>query len=152
MAAQEVGPMTLSLFAPSFKEVRLVLEGPPRTKKTSNRTFDVGRRCPACKRGQWTSVHPSEAWCNWRDLVVPRIKAALPFGWTPIDVRVNCAALFYQDVDRADSHGLYQGLADVLQEAGVVVDDKLIRRWWGSDLFKDSARPRVELALTPIGE
>lgn len=142
----------LSLFAPSFKEVRLTIESAPRTKKTSNRVFYIGPKCRACRRGAQPRVMPSEAWTAWCDRVVPKIKAALPAGWKPIDIRVNCAALFYQDVDRADSHGLYQGLADVLQEAGVVKDDKLIRRWWGSDLFKDSARPRVELVLTPIKE
>lgn len=142
----------LPLFAPSIKQLRLVLDGPPRTKKTSNRTFDVGKRCGACKRGARTVVMPSEAWCEWCAYAKIKIGFKLPQGWQPIDFPVNCAALFYRDRDIGDSHGFYQGLADVLQESKIVADDKWVRSWDGSRLLKDSARPRVELVLTPIEE
>lgn len=130
----------------------LTLLGAPRTKKCHNRTFDVGRRCGACNRGERTVVMPSEPWTKWRDEMVPKITAKLPRGWVPIAKPVNCAALFYRDADRGDSHGLYQGLADVLEEGGIVADDRFIRSWDGSRLFKDASRPRVELVLTTIEE
>lgn len=142
----------LPLFGARSWPVRLVLAGAPRTKKTHNRTFDIGKRCRACRRGARTIVMPSEAWERWRDALVPKIRAALPQGWAPIAQPVNCAALFYRDAERGDSHGFYQGLADVLQEAGVVVDDCFLMSWDGSRLCKDRDRPRVELALTPIGD
>ncbi len=93
-------------------------------------------------------VQPSEAWESWCKRLTPMIKAALPAGWEPIDFAVNCAALFFQDVDRADAVGLYQGLADVLQHAGVVDNDRRITTWEGSLPLKDAANPRVELVLT----
>lgn len=128
--------------------LRLVLPSPPRTKKTSNRVFHIGSRCPSCQRGHRAVVKPSEAWESWCDRLVPQIKSALPIGWEPIDFAVNCKALFYQDVDRADAVGLYQGLADLLEHAGVVSNDRWIRTWNQSELFKDAANPRVELVLT----
>lgn len=134
----------------SAASYRLVLDGAPRTKKTSNRTFDVGRRCPSCRRGQRTVVMPSEAWETWCNELTPRIRAALPARWEPIAYPVNCAALFYRDALRGDSHGFYQGLADVLQHAGVVADDRWIVQWDSSRLLKDAARPRVELVITAI--
>lgn len=131
-----------------MNSLRLVLPSAPRTKKTSNRHFEIGRRCTLCKRGQHTKTMPSEAWQDWCDRLVPMIKAALPENWAPIDYAVNCAALFYQDVDRADACGLYQGLADVLQHAGVVANDRWIKTWDGSLPLRDAANPRVELVLT----
>ena len=66
----------------------------------------------------------------------------------PIARPVNCAALFYRDALRGDAVGFYQGLADVLEKAGIVENDKFIVSWDGSRLRKDAARPRVELVLT----
>lgn len=64
----------------------------------------------------------------------------------------NIAALFYVDAggEQADAVGLYQALADALQNAGVIPNDRWLRRWWGSDVVPDRARPRVELTITPI--
>lgn len=131
-------------------ELKLTLPGVPRTKKTSNRAWDVGRKCPCCKRGTRTVVMPSEAWCDWRDLLVPKIKAFLGLSWRPIDVHVNCAALYYREKDLGDSAGFNTGLADLLEAAGVVRNDVLIRTWDGSRLLKDAARPRVEVTLARV--
>jgi Holliday junction resolvase RusA-like endonuclease len=43
-----------------------------------------------------------------------------------------------------------QALADTLEAAGVVPDDKYIAAWDGSRLLKDAADPRVEVTLTPM--
>lgn len=124
--------------------LRLTIEGKPRTKKNS------GRIVP---RGSRHIILPSEAWEVWCKLRAPQIKAALSSGGlAPIDYPVNCAALFYRDALRGDACGFYQGLADLLQHGGAVIDDRWIVSWDGSRLLKDATRPRVELALTPIGE
>jgi len=39
---------------------------------------------------------------------------------------LNCAAIFYRDANRGDAVGYYQGLADALEAAGVLSDDKWI--------------------------
>jgi len=63
---------------------------------------------------------------------------------------LNCAAIFYRDADRGDAVGYYQGLADALEAAGVVADDKWIKQWDGSRLAKDAERSRIEVTLTAI--
>ena len=122
-----------------------MLPGPPRTKKNSANIQMAGTR---------KIVKPSEAWLAWRDNVQAwwlkgaRLEArrAAPL---PLTVPLNCAALFFRDRRAGDSTGYYQGLADVLQELGVVRDDVLIEQWDGSRLRVDRLNPRVELVLTP---
>ncbi len=120
--------------------VELTIPGAPRTKKNHGRVVMRGGR----------KLHlPSEAYSDYRARVLPLLKQwrqqVLP---VPLVVAMNCAATFYRDADRGDAVGYYQGLADLLQEAGIVQDDKFIVSWDGSRLAKDASRPRVELALT----
>lgn len=121
-------------------EVRLVIPGIPRTKKNSQRVVPRGgRHIPL----------PSEAWEAWAKQAVPKLKAwALRQKLQPIAHPVNCAALFYRDALRGDACGFYQAIADILEHAGIVENDKFIVSWDGSRLRKDASRPRVELVLT----
>ena len=119
--------------------LRLVIHGAPRTKKNHGTRLKIGKQIKTV---------PSAAWRSWRDVALLQIpKAAeLPEG------RYNVRALFYRDAERGDAVGYYQGLADVLEEAGVVRDDAWLVAWDGSRLLKDPRDPRVELvisALTP---
>jgi hypothetical protein len=124
--------------------LRLTIYGKPRTKKNSGRIVPRGKR---------HIILPSEAWQEWCDGVAPKLHAfMLSQRRSAIDYPVNCCAHFYRDAARGDACGFYQGLADVLQHGGVVTDDKWLRAWDGSRLLKDSARPRVEILLTPTGE
>lgn len=138
--------MTQEIFvlAPRMRPLRLALPGKPRTKKNS------GRIVP---RGRHHIILPSEAWTKWSKSVAPLLRASMAkAGLKPIAEPVNCAARFYRDAERGDACGFYQGLADLLQHGEVLIDDKFIVSWDGSRLLKDSARPRVELVLTPIGD
>lgn len=122
----------------------LTIPGIPRTKKNSGRIVPIGGR---------HILLPSEAWQTWADAVVPAIKAwATRQRLQPISRPVNCAAVFFRDALRGDAVGFYQGLADVLQHAGIVENDKHIVSWDGSRLRKDASRPRVELELTATEE
>jgi hypothetical protein len=63
---------------------------------------------------------------------------------------VNCRAIFYRDAERGDAVGYYQALADALEEAGIVKNDRLIVSWDGSRLSKDAANPRIEVVLEGV--
>jgi len=119
---------------------KLVLYGPPRTKKTSNRLVRSGGR---------SHILPSLPWTKWRDEVVPQLAFFVRrVQAQPIMRPVNCKALFYRDAERGDAVGYYQGLADILQEAGVVTNDFWIMSWDGSRMLKDRDNPRVEITLS----
>jgi len=117
----------------------LTLYGAPRTKKTSNQLQKFGGRL---------KVVPSAAWMEWRD----KVKASGDVEpWMRLkDQPCNCTALFYRDANRGDAVGLYQGLADVLEEVGVVSNDRWIVSWDGSRMLLDRVNPRVIVTLTKV--
>jgi len=119
--------------------LRLTLYGPPRTKKNHGTRLKIGDR---------VKTIPSEAWRAWRDALLAT--GQLPAAAVLPDLPYNCAATFFRDRDTGDLVGFQQGLADVLEEGGVLSDDKWIRGWDGSRLEVDRACPRVEIALTPL--
>lgn len=93
---------------------------------------------------------PFEDW-NWAaqlHLIPARTRGAaigLPFT-SP----VNCKAYFYRHALVGDAVGFYQALADAMEEAGIVENDRLIVSWDGSRLLKDAANPRIEVTLETI--
>ena len=117
-----------------------MIAGPPRTKKNSSRILRFGR---------FSKVVPSAAYLAWRDAAVPQLQRQWGVR-SPLARPLNCAALFLRDRLSGDAVGVYQGLADALEEARVVDDDKWVVAWDGSRLGKDAAAPRVELVLSTM--
>lgn len=121
----------------------LVIPGAPRTKKNHGRIV----RCGGKPR-----MLPSKVWEDWCKAACAYLDGLCgsPLRRPQLAVPLNCRAVFYRDAERGDAVGYYQGLADLLQHAGIVKDDVWIRSWDGSRLLKDAARPRVELTLEPL--
>lgn len=117
--------------------VTITIPGAPRTKKTHNRLVRAGGRYRVLPSATWSG------WCERACFWLARI-APLP------DQPYNVAALFYRDARRGDAVGYYQGLADVLEAAGIVSNDKYLVAWDGSRLLVDRDNPRVVLTLTPL--
>ncbi len=156
--------------------MKILVVGAPRTKKTHNRaavrkSHKQGQPCPWCKKPLWPFVLPSDQWKEWckkaaiwvddeqlvRTTQKPRILMVVPVGglarvWRPMLDDVNCRAIFWRDRDQGDTLGFKQGLADLLQERGVIGNDSQLKTWDGSRLELTSGRPRVDVELTPIGE
>jgi Holliday junction resolvase RusA-like endonuclease len=123
--------------------MRLVIDGPPRTKKTSNRI--VTR-----KRDGRQFVIPSSANEAWTKSAVKQllVQSYAPPIRTPVTMR----ATIYREKNLGDLIGYLQAIADALEEAGVVTNDRLIMAFDGSRMLKDAARPRVEIELLPLVE
>lgn len=126
--------------------IRLTISGPPRTKKNSGRIVNGGKN-------RRFRILPSAAWSEWAEKAVLELatqtrKMRQSF---PLLESYNCEALFYREAARGDAVGFYQGLADVLEKAGVVADDRQLTSWDGSRLLKDSENPRVEVTITLVG-
>ncbi len=119
------------------------IEGPPRTKKNHGRVI---------KRGKRKFHVPSEAHEAWANSAVLQLRIQArkryPGGWPSCPV--NCRALIYRDANRGDAVGYYQAIADALEAAGVVENDRLIVAWDGSRILVDRHCPRVEIELTPL--
>lgn len=129
-------------------ELAFTVAGAPRTKKNHGEIVQVGARCPVCRRGKPVML-PARPWREWlKDLMRSLKPAAEKHPVCPLERPVNCRALFFRDRDQGDSVGFYQGLADVLQETGVVKDDRWLVTWDGSRLLLDHGRPRTEVVLS----
>lgn len=140
----------------------IVIAGAIRSKKTSCQIITIptkgARRCRVCgKMPGFPKIIPSDAHKAWHGFAMDQcslIKAHLGNRGIllPIEEEVNVEALFYQDVDRADATGLYESLGDLLQDAQILLNDRLISSWDGSRRLKDAMRPRVEVYITVLQE
>jgi hypothetical protein len=147
----------------------LVVDGAPRTKKTSSRLIPKkgSRKCPSCGQFDQHLIIPSsgnEEWFKAAMQQSPILRTTLLRKGIslPITQYVNVRALFYRDRLTGDATGYYQALADYLQAprqkdgkttrhgAGIIDDDALIASWDGSRLLKDAANPRIEVTITVL--
>lgn len=137
-----------------------VLRGAPRSKKNSPRVVNIGPMCRACgKRGGFPKVLPSLAFEEWQhDAVIQcmKIKPNLIAAGVelPIVHPVGIEALFYvaptksgvMRLDCPDLSNLMEALADMLQEAGIIKDDRQIEDWDGTRRML--GEPRIEVFIT----
>ena len=143
--------------APSFtlrsgESISFVLPVKPRTKKNSRVHATVrGRTVPLPSKVYRKMADEIRIWALTSSVLDPLRKAG-PWGYATLRLAqpLNCAATFYRDANRGDAVGYYQGLADALEAAGIVADDKWLTQWDGSRLAKDVDRSRIEVTLTSI--
>jgi hypothetical protein len=142
-----------------------VVHGIPRTKKTSNVVATVKGRHIVLPSAEWREwVRTADIRIDGWAFVVHK-KAAprlVPPGgaqegtaaerlWSPLALPLNCAAVFYLgNRQHGDTVGYLQGLADLLEERGVIQNDRFLHTWDGARLVHDGSTPRVECSLEPI--
>ena len=147
--------------APAFilrpgESITFVLPVTPRTKKNSRK--HIKRRS---KSGKVITVPlPSDAYSKMEAEIVAwanDIPGNLLVGCVvrcacelELAQPLNCAAIFYRQKNIGDAVGYYQALADALEAAGIVADDKWITQWDGSRLAKDADRSRIEVTLRAL--
>lgn len=140
--------------------MKLVILGPPRTKKNSLRRI---------KRGKRVFTVGSEAHKAWEDSAVAQLLRAFRPGATrttgvdhrrgivtigtgPIVTPLAVRALVYRKKNCGDLVGYLQSIGDALEKGGVIQNDRLIASWDGSRLLKDAKNPRVEIYIEPMEE
>jgi len=116
--------------------VTLTIEGAPRTKKNSLRRL---------KRGKRVYTVGSEAHATWAEKAMWQLRQQ--WREVPIAADVSVRALVYREKLTGDLVGYLQAIADVLEHARVLNNDKQIVSWDGSRPLKDAARPRVEIQI-----
>jgi Holliday junction resolvase RusA-like endonuclease len=136
--------------------VRITIVGAPVTKKNSGQLVSTGAKCRACgNRTGRPFMLPSPQSKAWTASAVRQMHEqhpdASPAG--PIfTIPVNCRALFFRERATGDANNFYAAIADALEAAGVVANDRLIVSWDGSRMLKDAANPRIEILLTPVDD
>lgn len=115
------------------------IPGPPVTKKNHSRAF---------KRGKRIVVLPSAPYERWAKTAILFARAEWNRnGRQALAEPVRVGATFYRARRTGDLINYCQALADVLQDAGVLVDDKWVYAWDGSRLDHDPGRPRIDVVL-----
>src|SRR5262245_30597687 len=102
---------------------RLSIFGPPRTKKNSARIVRAGQRM---------RILPSVAHQAWAKSAVEQLQHA--WRLPPLDAPVSVAATVYRERGVGDLVNYLQAIADALEKAGVVINDRQIVSWDGSRL------------------
>ncbi len=121
-------------------DLQYVIKSVPRTKKTSNQGVVIGDRA---------RMFPSAKFRSFARSAIPQLRAQ-HIGQPPYREPVRVSATFYREANRGDLIGYMQALADVLEDAGVVENDRLIVDWDGTRMTKDKDFPRVELEVKEV--
>lgn len=132
--------------------IRFTVEGAPRSKKTSPRLVKI-----KTSKGVFNKILPSKAYEAWHKVASQQayqiksniLRAGIVL---PITVPVSINAQFYRDANRGDCSNLYQGIADWMQDVGIIEDDDQIEHWDGSRRHVDKTRPRIEVSIQIISQ
>jgi Holliday junction resolvase RusA-like endonuclease len=121
--------------------MRLIILGTPITKKNSgriitNRSTGKPLLLPSAQAKRWASIAVYQLADQWR--------------YEPMTVATHVKATFYRERAAGDLVNFMQALADALEAAKVVTNDRLIESWDGTRLDKDANNPRVELDVMPL--
>ncbi len=87
---------------------------------------------------------------EWRRSALWQLKAQEK-PETPIDIPINLECHFYKSTrGRVDLSALYEGIQDVLVEAGILADDNylIVAGHDGSRVHVDREDPRMEITIT----
>lgn len=134
------------------ESITFVLPVTPRTKKNSRVHARVrGRTVPLPSKVYRKMEADVAVWARTSSVIDPA-RVSGPWGYSTLELAqpLNCEATFYRDANRGDAVGYYQALADALESAGVLSDDKWIVQWDGSRLAKDTKRSRIEVTLRAL--
>ena len=93
----------------------------------------------------------SEAYCDYEKFA---LKHLLQYGnIEPLRGSLHVQALYYLPDKRwwPDLSGLIQATGDILEKAGLIENDRDIKRWDGSEIVGiDKEHPRVEILIKEI--
>jgi Holliday junction resolvase RusA-like endonuclease len=133
--------------------MKFVVTGDPVTKKNSSRIFQAGR-------GGRPFVAKSKAAARWETRAIRQLRkqrglypSGIPLTVPPERAPLNLAAKIYVDDRRpaGDMLNFLAAIADALQRAFVIENDRQILRLDGCEMLVDRENPRVEIELEPIG-
>ena len=128
---------------PLTAPLSIVVTGKPITKKNSAE-LAVNRKTGS------TFIVPSRQYRQWARDTVPQVQP-VAYQQGAIEQPVCLTAVIYRERRVGDLVNYLQAVCDLLQDAGMLVDDKWVESFDGSRLDCDKHNPRIELTLTPLG-
>ena len=126
----------------SERRLSFHIPGRPATKKTGQRIVRCGRQ---------SKILPSEAYCQYEEYCLVWLKRIKERFTGKVAIQAT-----WQMPDRRswpDWCGLAQALGDILENAKIIENDRLIEHWDGSRIVIDKQNPGVKVViyeLTPF--
>lgn len=124
-----------------MRPVKLILYGPPTTKKNSQRILRTGSGRPF--------IQPSAQYKRYEADCLRQIPGRIR---QKIDMPVNVQCVFYMPMRRrCDLVNLLESVCDILVRAEVLADDncRVVAAHDGSCVLLDRENPRVEIDIVP---
>lgn len=124
-----------------MRPVKLILYGPPVTKKNSQRILRTGSGRPF--------IQPSAQYKRYEADCLRQIPGRIR---QKIDMPVNVQCVFYMPMRRrCDLVNLLESVCDILVRAEVLADDnfRVVAAHDGSCVLLDRENPRVEIDIVP---
>lgn len=119
--------------------MKLVIYGRPTTKKNSSRIVRVGK---------FHKVLPSKYYCEYEKEAIKQFLQQGIKGCFTGPIRITCKYYMPDKRSSPDLVGLLQASSDILQEAGIIADDKYIVSYDGSEIVGvDRKNPRAEITI-----
>lgn len=117
---------------------------PPRTKKNSP--------IPITLKNGRQIILPSSDFKKWERAATRSMLLCFSEmrqqGLMGIGDYVNVEAKIYRQINLGDTVGFQQAIGDWLESSGVLLNDRQIESWDGTERLKDKDLPRIELCLT----
>ncbi len=129
--------------------IRLVAPGQPVSAKNHKRAFVLPTRIGQTPRAVVTNSKAIKKWYAKQIPLLQQQFAAMGIPTINCHVHVETHQYLRDEVmanASPDGDGAMSGCWDALQNAGVIMNDKLITSWGGTRQ-RDTARPRVEIEI-----
>lgn len=127
---------------------KFTIFGNPISKKNSLNLVDIGRQCPTCRRRAKSIPLPSKAFKAYEKAVSEQLRLISYQRLTgPIAV---CCVYYMATARMPDLTNLIAATHDILQNCGVIADDKQIVSVDGSRIAGKDKDARVEITIETL--
>ena len=120
----------------------LTIPGSIRSKKNSKRPVTIGGK----NKPRRIVLLPSKAYLKWEKEARQVVKTQLPAGFQLLTGVIEIEALFFCKGVLPDLSGACESLGDCL-ESVVYLNDKQIKSWDGSRVYRDKEMPRTLVGI-----
>lgn len=124
-----------------MNDIKIIIPGIPRTKKTSQMILPTGKR----------RVLQSKNYREYENACLIYLSMQYKIHGNAIEKPINLKILVYKkDRIKSDLVGYLQSLSDILVKAGFIKDDNfnIVKGYDDSRIFIDRDKPRVEITIS----
>ena len=130
-----------------MNKITLTLPGSIRSKKNSKIPTIVG----GVNKPRRAIILPSQAYQKWEKIAAPAAKIQYPHS-EPIISPVCVRAIAYIRGIEPDLSGMTESVGDCLEKAEIIKNDRQIKSWDGSRVYRDKDNPRTIVEITPFDD